>query len=169
MIVDKKNNKTLILGLGNTILSDDATGIIVAQEVYENLLKAKHCLDVEVAQTSYAGWRLIDLISGYKKVVIIDAIQGGAGAPGDCYEIEKSKINSLHLQSAHGMDLNTSLELAKKSGIEMPQEISVYAVEVKNPFEFGEKISPEVKSKIPEIARAIMQKEFLSERRRKKL
>jgi len=153
-----KNEKTLILGLGNTILSDDAVGIIVARKVYNALLELGPFLDVEFREASYAGWRLIDIISGFRKAVIIDAIQGAGGKLGECYQIEQAQVNSIHLQSAHGIGLNTALEMAKQSGIKMPEEISIYAVEVKNPYEFGENISPEVESKIPGIAAEIIRK-----------
>lgn len=152
--------KILILGLGNTILSDDAVGIIVAREVYNTVSKLEGFDNIEAAESSYAGWRLIDLMQGYKKVVIIDAIQGGGGAAGDCYIVESSQGNSFHLQSSHGMDIPTSVELAKKSGMIMPDDISIYAVEVTNPYEFGETVSPEISQKIPGIVKSIIQHEF---------
>lgn len=151
-------DKTLILGLGNTIMGDDAIGILVAQVVYQTLLKLGYS-GVEFKESSFAGWRLIDLISGYKKLILIDAIHTG-GVPGDYYRIEWSKNNSLHLNSSHGMDLNTALELARKMGIKIPEEISLYGIEVKNPYEFKEGISEEIANKIPQITQGIIQEEF---------
>lgn len=155
-----KDDKVLIIGIGNTILSDDAIGIIIAKKIYDTLLKNKQASNVECVETSYAGWRLIDLIAGYKRVIIIDAIQSG-GTIGECYKVSRSNINSFHLQVSHGMDLETSLELAKKSGMDVPEDISIYAVEVKNPYEFGEKLSPEIAVKIPEITKGIIHQEFI--------
>lgn len=155
-----KNSKTLILGIGNSILSDDATGIIVARKIYDELVNSKGFEDIEFAETAYAGWRLVDLIAGHKKIIIIDAIQGGGGSAGDCYKIEQSKSNSLHLHFSHGMDLFTALEFARKSGIDIPDNISIYAVEVNNPYEFGETISPAVNEKIPVIVHEIIRQEF---------
>lgn len=60
------------------------------------------------------------------------------------------------MQSSHGLGLNESIELAKRSGIKMPDEISVYAVEVGNPYEFGESILPEIEQKVPAIVKQIV-------------
>jgi hydrogenase maturation protease len=61
--------KTVILGLGNPILTDDAVGIKIAQKLQEENPK------LEVIETSEAGIALLDLITGYDKLIIIDSIK----------------------------------------------------------------------------------------------
>jgi len=80
--------KTLILGLGNPILSDDGAGIRVAQEVGKQLNDPQ----VTVAETSAAGLSLLDSIVGYDKVIIIDAIQTKKGRAGQIYRMKPEDL-----------------------------------------------------------------------------
>jgi len=153
--------RTLILGLGNTILRDDAAGIIVARKVFEEVDRTK----IELVEASYAGWRLIDILAGRERVIIIDSLLDAQCKPGECCRIELSQLKSAHLSASHGMGLAEALELARQNGAQIPKRISVYAVGVKNPYEFGEELSPEVEQRVPEIAREIIAEEKLAHAR----
>jgi hydrogenase maturation protease len=64
--------KTLVLGLGNPILTDDKVGIHVVRAA------AGHCSPangVTFAEASVGGLRLLDLLAGYDRAVMVDAIQ----------------------------------------------------------------------------------------------
>ncbi|MCK4338899.1 MAG: hypothetical protein KAW87_02775 [Candidatus Cloacimonetes bacterium] len=50
--------KTLVLGLGNPILTDDGVGIRIANEIKKN------CKDIDVIEASAAGLRIIDDVIG---------------------------------------------------------------------------------------------------------
>ena len=151
--------KTLLLGLGNTILCDDAAGIMVAREM-GRLLEGR---GVDCVEASCAGWRLVDVLSGYEKAVIVDAIVGSGAQPGECCRvIDKCGVSRpLRLCSSHGMGMDEAVALARSSGRPMPENITVYAVEVVNPYEFGETITPAVAARIPAIARQIIDEERL--------
>ena len=68
--------KTIILGLGNPILSDDGVGNRVALELEDKLAQRQ---DVTVIETSMSGLSLIDMLAGYDKAIIVDAIQTTEG------------------------------------------------------------------------------------------
>ena len=53
--------KSLVLGLGNPILSDDGAGIRVAQYIRQHY----HRQGVTMMEASQAGLNLLDLIAGY--------------------------------------------------------------------------------------------------------
>ncbi|OGS03769.1 MAG: hypothetical protein A2339_07755 [Elusimicrobia bacterium RIFOXYB12_FULL_50_12] len=152
--------KTLILGLGNSILRDDAAGIEAAKKIFELIDKT----DVEFAQASYAGWRLVEMLSGFERVIIIDAMAGGGLKPGECARVERNNIETIHLRASHGMGLEEALALAVKNGQEMPKDISIFAVGVLNPFEFGEGMTEEVAKNIDKIASQIIKEEALHAR-----
>ncbi len=62
--------KTVILGLGNPILTDAAVEIKIAQKFKEENPK------LEMIETSEAGIALLDLITDYDKlIIIIDSIK----------------------------------------------------------------------------------------------
>ncbi len=147
--------------MGNTVLCDDAAGVLVAREIHSVFSSSGSGAKISVAETSYGGWRLIDLLNGFDKVVIVDSITTGKFKQGECFRVERQENFKSHLQSTHGMGLFEAIEFAELAGQKMPKEISVYGVEIKNQVEFGETVSLEIIEKIPGIARDIIKEEKL--------
>ncbi len=131
---------TLVLGMGNPILSDDALGLVVAQRLGDLPMPA----DVEVAQSEVGGLRLLELVRGFTKVVIIDAIMTGR-PPGEIRRIDGNEFRGGHRYgSAHSIHLGTALELGHRLGYEMPAEVVVYTAEAADVETFGEGLSAPV-------------------------
>ena len=127
--------KTLILGLGNPILSDDSVGIRVAQAIRQRYTRQK----VTVLESSLAGLDLLDSITGYDRLILIDAIQTVDGHAGEVYRLEASDFKAtLHASSPHGTNFATALELGKRLGLALPRDIVIFAIEVKDVVTFGE-------------------------------
>jgi hydrogenase maturation protease len=146
--------KTLVLGMGNPILSDDGVGIKVAREVGKQLNSPQ----VTVAETSEAGLSLLDSIVGYDKVIIIDAIQTKEGNTGQIYRMGPQDFSSAkYLSSPHQINLATALELGKMLDLAMPQKITIFTVEAKDVTNFSEKCTPEVEKAIPEVVKMVLQ------------
>jgi hydrogenase maturation protease len=146
--------KTLVLGLGNPILSDDGAGIKVAQEVGKQLNDPR----VTVAETSEAGLRLLDSIVGYDKVIIIDAVQTEKGQAGQIYRMEPQDFSSTKYPPLpHQINLATSLELGNVLNLAMPQKITIFAIEAKDITSFSEKCTPEVEQAIPEAVKLVLE------------
>jgi len=146
--------KTLVLGTGNPILSDDGVGIKVAHEVANQFNSPQ----VTVAETSAAGLRLLDSIVGYDKVIIIDAIQTKKGRAGQIYRMKPEDFSfAKHLSSPHQINLVAALELGKMLNLVMPQEITIFAVEAKDVSNFRERCTPEVERAIPEAVKMVLQ------------
>jgi len=146
--------KTLVLGLGNLILSDDGAGIRVAQEVGKQLNDPQ----ITVSETSAAGLSLLDSIVGYDKVIIIDAIQTKKGQAGQIYRMKSEDFSfAKHFSSPHQTNLVTALELGKMLGLAMPQKITIFAVEAKDIASFSEKCTPEVERAIPEAVKMVLE------------
>ena len=79
--------KTIVLGIGNLILSDDGVGIHVARELKKRI-KNK---DITIDEAFTGGMNLLDLMIGYDKAIIIDAVKAG-GEPGMIYRLKNSNI-----------------------------------------------------------------------------
>ena len=62
---------SIVIGLGNPVLSDDGVGPRVAAEL--KLLSEKD--DILVKEANTGGLGLLDLLAGYDRAIIIDAIQ----------------------------------------------------------------------------------------------
>ena len=138
--------KTLVLGLGNPILGDDSVGFRVIQGLKD---KFSHP-GLTLMESSASGLGLLDLITGYDKVIIIDAIQTEGGQAGKIYRLNTENFSGTrHLASPHNINLATALELGKKLGIALPQQIIIFAIEVVDVTTFSEKCTPEVEQAIP--------------------
>ena len=148
--------KTLVLGIGNPILSDDAIGIKIA----EQLESRKPGLAVE--QTNEAPVALIDLITGYDRLIIIDSIKTEQVKPGELYKLEIDDFNvSQNIAFSHGMDIATAFEVGRNLGCPMPELVKIYAVEVKDNETFAEECTPEVTQRIPALVEQIIIEEKL--------
>jgi hydrogenase maturation protease len=169
--------KTIILGLGNTILTDDGAGIYVVREI-KDLLKSRippsplfqrgvrgdfgdptisRSHDLTIQEASLGGFNFIDLLEGYDRAVIVDAIHTKDGKPGEFYELDPSALKpSARLSSLHQIDFATACELAKNMEIAFPKEIAIFVMEVEDEFSFGEKPTPKVEAAIPKMAVAVI-------------
>jgi hydrogenase maturation protease len=143
---------TIIVGLGNTLLSDDGVGPRVAGELKN--LSGKDGLSVEEANVGGLG--LLDLLAGYDKAIIIDAIQTTGGKAGHIYRLNSKALErSHHTGAAHDFNLAAALRLGKQIGMKLPRLIYVVAVEVADVSTFSEECTPEVRKAIPICAEII--------------
>jgi hydrogenase maturation protease len=133
--------KTIVIGLGNPIVSDDGVGIRIA-ETLESRLNPK---EAAVISASLAGLDLLDMMVGYDRAIVIDAIQTLQGKPGDIYRLDADALKTTrHTSSTHDVNLATALELGKRLGLELPRQIDVIAIEVADVTTFSEELTPEV-------------------------
>lgn len=145
--------KTLVLGLGNPILGDDSVGLRVTRAL-EGVLNKEQ---VTIMEASLAGLNLLELLVGFKKAIIIDAIQTGEGKVGQVYRLEPEAFNATrHTASPHDVNFATALELGNKLGLALPQQIVIFAIEVEKVTSFSEKCTPEVERAIPVVADMVM-------------
>ncbi len=145
--------KILVLGVGNPILSDDGVGIQVARE-----LKKKHPKGVTVDELAASGLELLDVVRGFDKVVIIDAIQTKDGVPGDLHVLEEKDFEkSIHGSSPHGINIATALALGRRLvPKEMPKEVVFFAIEAKDLVNVSEKLTPEVERSVPSVVNRVL-------------
>ncbi len=145
------SQKTLVLGLGNTILGDDGIGICVVREMRKTW--AGHP-QVELVEASLAGMVLLDVITGFDKVVVVDAIMTDDPNPaGFVYELTLDDLGELILPYAsHALDLKTTIELGKRLGYKMPATIQIYAIKIEENTLFTEKLTPPVEKVVPLLA-----------------
>ncbi len=148
--------KTIVLGIGNLILSDDGVGIRVAQEIKGR----NEALDV--AEESGVGIAILDHIVGYDRLIIIDSIKTAGGVPGDVYKLQVSDLSSsMDLTPSHGMNIATTLLLGEGMGYDMPAVVRIYAIEIADNSTFQEGCTEEIERMIPAIAQEIIQEERL--------
>jgi hydrogenase maturation protease len=133
---------TRIIGLGNSILTDDGVGIYAAREVSRRLAEAGLHAGIDVLESEVAGFALMELMAGWKKVILIDSIQFDGLKPGTVVRIEPDDLHtSLRIRSVHEIDLPTALELGNRMGLEMAAKLTIFGIQAEDPFTFGESLT----------------------------
>jgi hydrogenase maturation protease len=158
----------LVLGLGNPILTDDGVGIHVARAVAARLgSQPDLAVGVGFAEASVGGLRLLEALTGYDRVILIDAIQTADGLPGDICQLSPAQSRgagggdarlSLHAGSTHDLSLQGALDWGRQTGLALPDDddILIVAVEAQNVLTFGETCTPAVAAAIPRAADVVV-------------
>lgn len=145
--------KTIVLGLGNPILTDDGVGILAVEKVARQI---EHPL-VDFQWCSLAGFELLDLLVGYDQAIIVDSIKTGKYPVGQVMELEAdSLMSTVRLASVHDINLATALELGRLLELPVPAEITIYVVEVADNTTFREGCCREVAAAIPLLENAVI-------------
>jgi len=140
--------KILILGIGNPICCDDAAGIAAVRQLKQRVMND----DIDIEETTSAGMNLLDAITGYDKVVIIDSIQTENGKAGEIYRFTPDEIDEKRpARFSHNGGILLMLSWGKEMKIKLPVDIVFYAIEIEKGDEFGEEFTPQVKAAIPRL------------------
>ncbi len=150
-------DRTVILGIGNILLSDEGVGVRIVEELKKLDLPKK----VEIYDGATLGLPLLNFLDGCKKAVIVDAVLGG-GKPGEVYrfslydvlEKSESKQDLKNIVSMHDIDFVTAFKIGKDF-LNLPEEIIVIGVEPAS-FEEGLELSEDVKRAIPKAIEMIL-------------
>ena len=148
--------RTLILGIGNPIMGDDGVGFHIAQEL-ANEIKDEN---IDVKDTGIDGLNLLELIVGYDKVIIIDAIMTDDGETGEIYKLRPENfVRTVHPSSSlHNINLATAVEIGKNFLAEQaPEEIVVFAVNIQEVTGFTEEMTRQVREAIPKTVNLILE------------
>jgi hydrogenase maturation protease len=142
--------KIVILGIGNILLSDEGIGVHVVNE----LMKMEFPPGVSIVEGGTDGFRLLNVITETERLIVIDAVRGGA-APGSIYRFDIDEIKNVpsgFKTSVHQIGI---LEVIDLSGlIGKTPHTTVIGIEPKS-LEMSMELSREVKTKIPRIIELI--------------
>jgi len=146
-----ENNKTLIIGLGNPILGDDGVGWVITQGLKDQLTSRA---DLEFDFLSLGGLSLMERLTGYQHVILLDSFSSGVRPIGEVISFPLDLIPDLsagHSSSAHDTSLRNALNLGRSMKIDLPEDknIIVVAVEANNTYDFSEDLSPKVAESVP--------------------
>lgn len=147
--------RTLVLGIGNPILGDDGVGIHVARE----LAKKIEDENIVVKEASTGGLNLLEMLIGYDKAVIVDAIQTEEGEPGRIYQLPPGEFaETIHSASPHDTNFAAAIGIGHQiAPTEIPKEIVIFAIEVEEITEFTEEMTEKVKAAIPGVVHLVLE------------
>ncbi len=146
-------SRTIVIGLGNPLLSDDGVGLRVAALLQE-LLQADPVAEVTVVTSTRAGFELIDLLAGTKEAIIIDCLDVPDAEPGRVRRLDVQHVaGAPRLVGAHDLNLAAAFQLAAAMGISMPDSVEIYGVEAAETRRFSERLTPAVEAAAATLAR----------------
>ena len=146
--MQNKNGKVLILGMGNEILMDDGIGIKLTWELQKQIIHP----DVNFDSLSIGGLEIIEFLSPYDTVIILDAIKTLNGIAGSVYRFIPDDFKStLHIDNLHDISFLNALKVGEKLGIKTPSNIQIIAIEIVEDLVFGDEFTPQVKERWEDI------------------
>ncbi|HAJ56462.1 MAG TPA: hypothetical protein DCL35_01685 [Candidatus Omnitrophica bacterium] len=148
--MSSSSNKLAIIGLGNTLRRDDGIGIHVLSLLQECLQNQ----DISFFNFGIASFGLVNYISDFKKVLLIDAIDADLEPASlrifklneATYQIREKKLSS------HEITLSDLLNLYKTLGI--PSDVHIAGIQVKD-ISYGLEMTGELESAKTRIAEEI--------------
>jgi hydrogenase maturation protease len=152
-----RNQKILILGLGNTLLCDDGIGIYIAREIQKRIRRK----DITIDEASVGGLELLDHLNGYNKAVLIDSIVTKQNPVGTVIQMKPEDLPSGSAMMRHHVGLPEALALGEKMGMHLPKEIVIYGIEASDTRTFQESCTPQIAACIPQITTEIIECEGL--------
>lgn len=139
--------KTLVLGLGNTIMSDDGVGPRVIELLHQS---GGFGDDVTLLDGGTLGLDLLPFLEGVRRLIIVDAVAFGqpAGTVVRLYGEEVPVALETKL-SPHQMGMKDLLAVARLMG-QLPEQITLIGVQPQH-LEMGVELSGPVQSALEEL------------------
>ncbi len=147
--------RTLVLGLGNPLVTDDSVGLRVAADL-KSLLADRP--GVEVSEDYWGGLRLMERMAGFDAAIVVDAVSSGA-PPGTIHRLGVDSIPTQRSASAHDVNLPTALALGRQAGVPLPSDerILLVGIEAADVLSFGEECTPAVRAAIAPAVREVLE------------
>ena len=143
--------KTMVLGVGNLLLSDEGVGVHVVRKLMEMALPPR----VEVVDGGVRGLGLMGTVAGADCLIVIDAVRGG-GPPGSIYRFDVedlTKSPQMYKMSVHEVGILDVLHVSRLVG--QTPNTTIIGIEPKS-LEMGMDLSPEIQAKVPRVIELIL-------------
>lgn len=147
-----RHGRTIVLGLGNPVLSDDRVGLAVAEAV-QRRVKQRSVPDVDVLTATRGGFHLIDVLHDYARAILIDCWTPPVPTPGRVRRLNVAlAAGSARLVSPHDISIAEAFQFAALLSIPMPEEVIIYVVEGADTESLSESMTPLVEAAVEPLA-----------------
>ncbi len=148
-----RSNEILVIGLGSPVMKDDAVGLKVSEAIEE-----MHLENVDSRQEAVGGLEILPMVSGYRMVIIADAIMAGEYGPGSVIIYDPDDFEATIADvPAHDVNLATAIKIGRELHPEtMPDTIRFVAIEVEDIQTMSETMSPSVEAAVPSAVSAVL-------------
>lgn len=144
--------KTLVLGIGNLIMSDDGVGVKAIQHLNEQYIFPE---DIELVDGGTLGLDLLQYLENIDRLLMIDAIETG-DVPGTLARITGDEIPVAMgtRLSPHQLGLKDLLSVATMQGFRPPEMVLV-GIQPEN-IDIGIDLSPKVAAHFDELVQMVI-------------
>ena len=144
--------RTALVGFGNPLGGDDAIGPLVARGLHEALGRPQNCDLLELCTSDFG---VMERLIGYQRAVIIDALVDEAAEVGAVKPVQVSAHACAPSIGLHTAGFEAALALARMLGLEVPPQVAVYGIVIREPLNFGQSLSAALEARLPEIVAEI--------------
>ncbi len=148
-----KKPKTLVLGIGNTLLSDEGVGVHVVNHLQQHPTEAQ---DVSFIDGGTLSFTLAEPIEACDNLIVVDASELKA-APGSVRVFENEDmdrfITSGNKKSVHEVGLVDVMSIAMLAG-KLPQRRALVGIQPQS-LDWGNHPTERVSGAIPEACRQV--------------
>jgi len=139
--------RTVVLGLGNMLMTDDGIGLAALARLQDEWFVPRQ---VELVDGGTWGMNLLPIIETADRVLVLDAIDSGA-EPGTLSVLRDAEVPRVLAQklSPHQIDLREVLALAALRGT-LPDELVALGVQP-GVVEMGTDLSPVVQARLGDL------------------
>jgi len=143
----------LVLGLGNSIMTDDGFGVR-AVELLSSRFRFQG--EVRLLDGGPLGLDLLPHLEGIEQLLIIDALQMQA-APGTVFRLAGEEVPRAFASklSVHQMGVQDLLAVSELMG-HLPKELVVWGVQPEN-IEMGTELTPTVAAALEPVAAGVVE------------
>ena len=145
--------RILVLGVGNPLLSDDRVGLRVAELLQARPPRPPDGTDIVVDTGLQGGLEFTEKLSGYERAIVVDSIKTGRHQVGEIVRLSPEDLQeTTRLLTSHGVGLLTAVEFGRAAGLRMPDEITVFGIEVADNLTVSEQMDPRVAAAAEQLA-----------------
>jgi hydrogenase maturation protease len=148
---------TIVIGLGNPILGDDGVGIRIIRSLKEF---PETPPSIIIQEASVGGLALVEMMVGYERAIVVDAIRSPDTVPGGVYRLTIDDLREMGpvqpAASPHDASLATAWDALRAVGIPLPDEVIVFGVGAEEVDIFSTKLTPAVEAAVPGIRDQIL-------------
>lgn len=150
-------DKTLVLGLGNSIMTDDGIGPRVIAELTASCTVPE---DVELLDGGTLGLDLLPRLEGVQRLILVDAVETGKG-PGTVVRLAGDDVPiALETKlSPHQMGMKDLLAVARLMDC-LPEQVVLIGMQPEC-LEMGTELSPVIEAGIPTVLEMVIKEAAL--------
>lgn len=155
--MNTKKYRILIIGIGNTLMSDDGVGIHLIRKLQKKVHEGDDSLkNISLLEVGTSALYYLEAISRAENLILLDAVKGGAQA-GSIYHLQEDdfKTDLQMNRDFHGYSVLDVIKLSREI-TQLPANLIIYGIEPET-LSLGEELSRSVKNALPKVIKLIIE------------